>query len=127
MIWLSIALGGSVGALARFGLAGWVQERAGFAFPWGTLVVNVLGSLLIGISMRYMEAARVAPEVRALLLVGLLGAFTTFSTFSWETVALLENGAWVRAALYAGGSLVLGIIAVYGGMVVAGLIVHARG
>lgn len=116
MILLYIALGGAVGALARYGLGGWVQGRTGFGFPLGTLVVNVLGCLLIGFALRYLEAVRLAPEVRALVGVGVLGAFTTFSTFGYETVALLEDGAWVRAAAYALGSLALGLTAVYLGM-----------
>lgn len=116
MTLLYIALGGAVGAVARFGLGGWVQDRTGFAFPWGTLVVNVLGCLLVGFAIRHLEAVRVEPEVRALITVGLVGSFTTFSTFSYEAVALLETGAWTRAALYSLGSLVLGIAAVFCGV-----------
>ncbi len=127
MIWLYIAAGGAAGAVARYGLAGWVQDRTGFQFPWGTLVVNVLGSLLIGAALRYLEATPAAPEVRALVTVGLLGAFTTFSTFSYETVGLLEEGALARAAGYSLGSLLLGVVAVYIGMSTAGFIIHARG
>lgn len=127
MILLYIAVGGGIGAVARYGLGGWVQDRSGFLFPWGTFIVNVLGSLLIGFSFRYMEAVRLTPEARAFVTVGLLGAFTTFSTFSYETVKLLEDGALLRAALYSLASLLLGVIAVYAGMLAAGLIVHARG
>lgn len=126
MILLYIALGGAAGALARYGLGGWVQDRAGFGFPWGTLVVNVLGCLLIGFAMRYLEAVRLAPEVRALTAVGILGAFTTFSTFSYETVALIEDGAWGRAAGYALGSLILGIAAVWVGMSTSAYVLQAR-
>lgn len=126
MILLYIALGGAAGALARYGLGGWVQDRAGFGFPWGTLVVNVLGCLLIGLAMRYLEAVRLAPEVRALVTVGVLGAFTTFSTFSYETVALIEDGAWGRAAGYALGSLILGIAAVWVGMSASAYVLQAR-
>lgn len=127
MIWLYIALGGAVGAMARYGMGGWVQVRSGFQFPWGTLSVNVLGSVLIGASLRYLEVAPASAEVRALVTVGLLGAFTTFSTFSYEIVALLEDGAFERALGYALGSLLLGIVAVYAGMTATGLIVQAGG
>jgi CrcB protein len=127
MILLYIAVGGAVGAVARYGVAGWVQDRAGFAFPWGTLVVNVLGSLLIGFALRYLEAVRWTPELRALVTIGLLGAFTTFSTFSYETVGLLEDGEWLRAGLYAAGSVVLGLVAVYVGLMTAGYVLHLRG
>lgn len=127
MILLYIAMGGAVGAVARYGVAGWVQDRAGFAFPLGTLVVNILGSLLIGFALRYLEAVRWTPEVRALVTIGLLGAFTTFSTFSYETVGLLEEGEWLRAGLYAAGSVVLGLVAVYVGLTTAGYVLHLRG
>ncbi|HEX6308558.1 MAG TPA: fluoride efflux transporter CrcB [Longimicrobiales bacterium] len=127
MVWLYIAVGGSVGAVARYGLSGWVQERAGFGFPWGTLIVNVTGSLLIGFAVRYLDAVRVTSDVRALLTIGLLGAFTTFSTYSYETVALLEDGAWGRAGLYTLGSVILGLAAVYLGIGAAGFVLHARG
>lgn len=127
MIWLYIAVGGGLGAVARYGLGGWVQARAGFEFPWGTLAVNLLGALLIGFAVRYLEAIRLGPELRALVTVGLLGAFTTFSTFSYETVTLLEDGAWLRATLYSLGSLTLGVLAVLVGMGTAGIIVQARG
>lgn len=126
MTLLYIAMGGAAGALARYGLAGWVHERAGFAFPWGTLVVNVLGSFLIGFALRYLEAVRLSPDVRALVAVGILGGFTTFSTFSYETIALMQAGAWSRAAGYAFGSLILAVAAVWVGIVASALILHAR-
>lgn len=126
MILLYIALGGAVGAIARYGVGGWVQDRAGFDFPLGTLVVNVIGSLLIGFALRYLEAVRLSPDVRALVAVGLLGAFTTFSTFSYETFALLEKGAWFRAGLYALGCLILGLAAVYAGVATAAHLLHTR-
>ena len=127
MIWLYIAVGGAVGTVARYGLAGWVQDQAGFRFPWGTLVVNVLGSALIGVAFRYLEATPASPEVRALVTVGLLGAFTTFSTFSYETVGLREEGAIARAVGYSAGSVLVGLVAVYAGMSAAGFIVNVRG
>jgi CrcB protein len=127
MIWIYIAAGGAIGAVGRYGLAGWIQDRTGFLFPWGTFVVNVVGSLLIGAALRYLEAVPVSAETRALVTVGLLGAFTTFSTFSYETVGLLEEGALAKAAAYSLGSLVLGVVAVYVGVSAASFIVHARG
>jgi len=121
-----VALGGAVGALARYGLGGWVQARAGLSFPLGTLVVNVLGCVLIGFGIRYMEAARFPPETRALLAIGVLGAFTTFSTFSYETLALMEDGAWFRAGLYVVGSVVLGLTGAWVGAMLSAHLVHAR-
>jgi CrcB protein len=127
MTLLYIALGGALGALARYGVGGWVQDRAGFAFPMGTLTVNVLGSLLIGFSLRYLEAIRLAPEIRVLVAVGFLGAFTTFSTYSYETITLLEEGALGRAATYALGSLALGLAAVYVGVALSAYVLRVRG
>lgn len=110
-----VAVGGAVGALARFGMAGWVQSRAG-AFPWGTLAVNVLGSFLLGFLLRYLQDVAVPPEWRLALTVGLLGAFTTFSTFSYEVVALVQTGDWQRAGAYVVGSVALAVVAVFAGI-----------
>jgi CrcB protein len=121
-----VLLGGAAGTAARYGLTGWIQSRAGFGFPVGTLVVNVLGCLLIGFSLRYLEAVNLAPQVRAMVAVGVLGAFTTFSTFGYETVALMEDGAWARAAGYAFGSLALGIAAVYVGVTASVYVLQMR-
>lgn len=97
---------------------------AGSALPWGTFVVNVVGSFLLGFSFRYLEAVAVSPEFRILIAVGFLGAFTTFSTFSYETVALLQEGAWARGAAYAGGSVLLGLAGVVAGLALAGFVLQ---
>lgn len=114
-----VALGGALGALARYGISGWVYDRLGENFPWGTLVVNLVGCLALGLVIRWIQVSAVAPEVRPFLTIGVLGAFTTFSTFSYETVALLQEGQWLRAGLYMGGSVVLGLIAMLAGMALA--------
>lgn len=116
MTLVGIALGGAMGALARYGLSGWIHARLGAAFPWGTLGVNVLGSFLIGLCFSYLQHTSLPPEAREFVAIGLLGAFTTFSTFTWETAALLQDGEWTRAALYVGGSLLLGLAAVLAGL-----------
>lgn len=96
---LAIAAGGALGALMRFWVSSGVHGVAGRSFPYGTLTVNVLGSLLIGILyVAFNERLDVSPHWRALLLVGVLGAFTTFSTFSMETLELLEKGDVLKAA-----------------------------
>ena len=96
---LAIAAGGALGALMRFWVSSGVHGVAGRSFPYGTLTVNVLGSLLIGILyVAFNERLDVSPHWRALLLVGVLGAFTTFSTFSMETLELLEKGDVIKAA-----------------------------
>lgn len=127
MIGVYVAIGGAFGALARYGLSGWVQARAGGEFPWGTFVVNALGSLVLGFVLRVAESIVIAPEMRAFVAIGILGAFTTFSTFSYETVALLQDGEWARAGAYALGSLLLGLAAILIGFQAADLAFHARG
>ena len=116
---LLIAVGGALGALARYGLGGWVQARSD-AFPWGTLLVNVLGSFLLGFLFRTLDAVAATPELRQAITVGFLGSFTTFSAFSFEIVALAQSSEWGRALLYATGSVLLGVLAAAGGIVVAG-------
>ncbi len=97
---LAIAGGGAVGALLRFWVSTWVYARLGRDFPWGTLVVNVAGSLLMGLLyILLIERLSLPPVWRAALLVGLLGAFTTFSTFSLETLNLIEDGALFKALM----------------------------
>jgi len=112
-----IALGGAVGALARYGLSGAVHRFASPYFPWGTFVVNVAGCLVFGfIAGLTDERLTIDQTTRAFLLVGVLGAFTTFSTFSFETVELLRNGETAAALMNAGGQLLLGMVAMFGGV-----------
>lgn len=114
-----IALGGALGALARYGLGGWVQARS-VGFPWGTLLVNVLGSFLLGFLFRTMDAVAATPELRQAITVGFLGSFTTFSAFSFEIITLAQGGEWGRALLYATGSVLLGVLAAAAGIALAG-------
>lgn len=116
-----IAAGGALGAVARYGLSTWVHTWAGFVLPWGTLAVNLLGSFLLGGAVRWLEYSAWSPELRIGVTVGLLGAFTTFSTYSHETVAMLQRGEWGRAVVYALGSVVLGLMCVAAGVAAAHL------
>ena len=101
MIWWYVAAGSAVGGVARFALASLLQQRAGSNFPVGTLVVNISGSFLLGVLLRYALGTQgITPEVRALLTTGFCGGYTTFSTFTYDTLLLLEDGQTSRAGLY---------------------------
>ncbi len=114
---------GALGTLARFGLQGVVQYRTGPGFPTGTLAVNLLGCFLLGGVVQFgLQHLSIPPEWRIGLTVGFLGAFTTFSTFSWETVRMLQEGEWTRALLYVSASIVGGLLAVILGMRLADLL-----
>ena len=125
-MWIFVSVGGAAGALARYWLSGWVNTAYGGFFPLGTLVVNVLGSLLLGFALQALEAFPVSAALRTLLGIGFLGAFTTFSTFSYETVALVRDGDWTRAVLYTVLSVVLGLVAVLIGIGAASVLLKAR-
>ena len=116
---IAIAAGGALGALLRYWVSNGVYQLLGRDFPYGTLAVNVLGSLAMGLLyVLLLERSAAAPEWRALLLVGVLGAFTTFSTFSLETLNLLQDGALLRASLNIALSVVVCIAAAWLGVAV---------
>ena len=120
MRWLAIFVGGGLGAVARYELGGLVQRSTGAFFPWGTLVVNASGCLAIGFLATLLEErSLLGPVWRLFLLVGVLGGYTTFSTFGLETWRLVESGDWLRAAGNAGGSVALGLAAVATGVAAA--------
>lgn len=110
-----VGAGGFVGAIFRYGLSGFVQRSAAFgAFPYGTLVVNMLGCLLIGITVGFIESRQlVNPELRSFILVGVLGGFTTYSTFGLETFALLRDADFLRATANVAIHVVLGLALVW--------------
>ena len=109
-----IALAGSLGALARYGAAGAVQRLFGDEFPWGTLVVNALGCFAFGMVWALAEDRLViSGETRFILLTGFLGAFTTFSTFAFETSDMLRDSQWMLAAANLGGQNLLGLFCVF--------------
>ena len=117
---LLLMIFGAVGTLARYGLQGLVQERAGVSFPAGTLAVNLTGCFLLGGVAQYaLQHLAVPPEWRIGITIGFFGAFTTFSSFGWETVKMLEEGDWARAGLYVGASLIGGLFAVIAGIRIA--------
>jgi fluoride exporter len=118
---LLLVVFGSIGTLARYGLQGVIQYRTNSTFPTGTLMVNLLGCFLLGgIGQYSLLHISVPADWRIGLTVGFFGAFTTFSTFSWETVHLLDDGDWMRALLYAGVSFLGGLFLLKLGMRLAG-------
>ena len=116
---MSIALGGAAGALMRYWVSNGVYSLVGRDFPYGTLAVNVLGSLVMGfLYILFLERMNVSPELRGALLVGFLGAFTTFSTFSIETLNLLEQAAYAKAGLNMLISVTACVLACWAGVVI---------
>jgi fluoride exporter len=108
---------GAAGTLARYGLQGLVQNRTGPDFPSGTLLVNLLGSFLVGLVGQYsLNHLSIPPEWRIGITIGFLGAFTTFSSVSWETVRMLEGGEWLNVVVYVTASFLGGILAAMLGM-----------
>lgn len=117
---LLVALGSGVGGSVRY-LLGLVLQRPGVGFPVATLVINVAGSFALGLILRLgMDPATMTPATRAFLTAGVCGGFTTFSTFSAESLALLEQGAWGRGAAYMVGSVVLSVGAAAVGYAIPG-------
>lgn len=118
---LWVGMGAWLGGVSRYYMSRLLAAKMGTLFPYGTFFVNVLGCLLIGF-LSALAAKRVGffpPELRLLVAVGFIGAFTTFSTFGYETIQMVENGSWAMAATYVVGSVVVGLLAVYLGVVLA--------
>ena len=120
---LWVGVGGAVGAITRYMFGLWIAERLGTSFPWGTMVINITGSLLIGLILTVLTDKVVAdPAWRLLLVVGFLGGYTTFSSYTFEVLALASAGEWIFALAYVLGSNVIGLLAVVLGAMVAHLV-----
>jgi len=116
---LIVGFGGFIGTVARFLTSRYFQENVSSFFPWSTLIINILGSLLIGIIFGISEKGDfMSPDVRLFLTVGICGGFTTFSTFSNDAFLLLRQDEWIRFAFYTSMSFFLGLLAVYGGRII---------
>ncbi len=120
---VAIALGAAIGANLRYGLSTWAVQRLGATWPYGTFLVNILGCLAIGILLT-LAATRLSlsEPLRLFLVTGLLGGFTTFSTFGYESFTLFTRGDWLGAGLYIGGSMIVGLAAVFLGAGLARLL-----
>ncbi len=113
MKWIALIAGGGLGASLRFLVSSWVDQRFTSPFPWGTLAVNFVGSLLIGLTAHLLQQRGItSPAIRLFLITGILGGFTTFSTFSAETVQLIESGRLPLAAANVLGSVAICLAAV---------------
>ena len=118
MTLILVGAGGFFGAISRYLVDGWVSSATGGGFPWGTLVVNVTGSFVLGfLFVLLTERMTAGPWLRTSLTIGFVGAYTTFSTLSLETYKLIEGRAYMMAAANGVGSLVLGLVAIYLGVV----------
>jgi len=123
----AVAIGAAAGGVSRYYLSAAIHGRVGAAFPWGTLVVNLTGSLLLGFLMRYTLATpSVSAEMRLLLTTGFCGGYTTFSTFSYETAMLMEDGQYERAATYAVASVIVALVATACGFLLARELISFR-
>lgn len=124
---LYTAFGGAVGTIARYLITLYVQSRAGPGFPVATLLINISGSVLLGFLMRYgLESAAASPEVRLLLTTGFCGGYTTFSTFSYETARLIEDGEWQRGGVYIAASVAISLIGTFVGFALARALLAAQ-
>jgi fluoride exporter len=115
---LFVAAGGAIGSVTRYLVGGWIANRFGAAFPYGTFVINVTGSFIIGFFLAFaQERAALSPYWRLFFAVGFVGGYTTFSTFEYEGIRLLQDREMLLGAVYLIGSVVTGGIAVLGGIV----------
>ena len=121
--YLLIAAGGALGSIARYWVGSAVADRMGIRFPYGTLLVNLTACIIVGFSVTYLDRRLdINPAWRYFIPVGFIGAYSTFSTFEWETFSSLRAGAFFLAVLYAVGSLVVGLVAVWCGSRLAEII-----
>jgi fluoride exporter len=121
--WLLIGFAGALGALARYSLSGLVQHLLGSGFPWGTALVNVLGSFLFGVIWSLAEGRlTLTPQTRTIILAGFMGSFTTFSTFMFETSGLMRDAQWTLAVGNIALQIVLGLVFLFAGLAIGQLI-----
>jgi CrcB protein len=121
--YLFIAAGGALGSIARYWVGSAISGRMGTKFPYGTLVINITACVIIGFSLTYLgKRADLNPAWRFMIPIGFIGAYSTFSTYEWETLSTMRSGAFFLAGLYAVGSLILGLAATWCGTALADLL-----
>jgi fluoride exporter len=127
-VFWSVAIGAALGGLSRYYLASFIQQRAGPDFPVGTLIVNITGSFLLGVIVRFaLQSDIISAEARTLLTTGFCGGYTTFSTFSYETALMIEDREYGYAALYIAASVAISLLGVFLGFAVANRLLALRG
>ena len=118
--YLLIAFGGALGSMARYWVGSTIAGRMGAKFPYGTFVINITACVIIGFSLTFLaKRVELNPAWRFIVPVGFIGAYSTFSTYEWETLSTIRTGAFLLAALYAISSLILGLAAVWAGSAIA--------
>jgi CrcB protein len=123
----AIAVGAAAGGVSRFYLGSAIQQRLGGSLPWGTLAINISGSLLLGFLIRYaMATPAISMEVRAMLTIGFCGGYTTFSSYSYEILVMIEEGQFARATAYSLGSVILSLFATFAGFILARELIALR-
>jgi fluoride exporter len=121
--YLLIAVGGALGSILRYWVGSAISSRIGTRFPYGTFVINLTACVIIGFTLTYFgKRADLNPAWRFLVPIGFIGAYSTFSTYEWETLSTLRSGAFLLATLYAAGSLILGLAATWCGTALADLL-----
>jgi len=121
--YLFIAVGGAAGSILRYWVGSTISGRMGTRFPFGTLVINLTACVIIGFTLTYFGTrADLNPAWRFLVAIGFIGAYSTFSTYEWETLSTMRSGAFMLAALYAVGSLILGLASTWCGTALADLL-----
>ncbi len=126
LAFLAVGAGGAVGSMLRYAVTIWMVDRVGPGFPWHTVAINVIGSFLIGAVAAYAQSSTgVSPLLGTFVMVGVLGGFTTFSTFSFDVLTLVSDGAAGLALAYCAGSVILGISAAAAGIALARAALHA--
>lgn len=120
---LLVALGGALGSVTRYLVGGWIADRLGVSFPYGTLVINLTASFIIGFFVAFaQERAGLSPYWRLFIAVGFVGGYSTFSTFEYESIRLLQDGEMLFGAIYLVGSVAAGAIAAITGITLGSLI-----
>lgn len=118
--YLMVAIGGSLGSMARFWVGSALASRMGTKFPYGTFIVNITACFILGFFIVFLgKRTELSPSLRYFIPIGFVGAYSTFSTFEWDTFSTLQLGAFLTAGLYVALSVILGLLAVWCGVVVA--------